>query len=142
MSDDKIMVWRKNNEELEAKNMRVSVKYGGGSIMIWCCIAACEVGKLRVIYGNVDRFKCLQVLKDSVKESAKTSDIELSCQFSQSDDPKHKSRIVQEWLLRHCPKVVGTTPHFLDFNIIENICDILNDNIRKHQISKEQRMSP
>lgn len=139
-SDGKIRVWRKKNEELKAINVRASVKHGGGSIMVWGCMAASGVGKLQILDGNMDRFKYLQVLKDNLKESAKTLGIEQSFQFYQDNDPKHKSRVVQEWLLYNCPKVIDTPPQSPDLNVIENLWDLLDDKIRKRQISNKEQL--
>ncbi|GBN48640.1 hypothetical protein AVEN_247046-1, partial [Araneus ventricosus] len=39
-SDGRIMVWRRKNEELNPKNLVGTVKYGGGSVLVWGCISA------------------------------------------------------------------------------------------------------
>ena len=50
-SDGKTMVWRKPNEELKGKYITPTVKYGGGSVMVWGCISAKGVGNLVFIDG-------------------------------------------------------------------------------------------
>ena len=41
------------------------------------------------------------------------------------DNDKHKSRIVQEYLLYKCPKVLHRSPESPDLNPIENLWDQL-----------------
>lgn len=45
-SDGKVMVWGKVNKELEKKNLRPTVKYEGGGVMVRGCMAASGVGEL------------------------------------------------------------------------------------------------
>ena len=45
-SDGRQMVWRKANEEIITKQLKPTVKHGGGSVMIWGCISASGVGEL------------------------------------------------------------------------------------------------
>ena len=55
--------------------------------------------------------------------------IRSSFEFYQDNDPKHKSRIVQEYLL-YCPKVLHSSPQSSDLNPIENLWNLLDHNIR------------
>lgn len=45
------MVWRQSNEELNIKNLRPTVKHGGGSIMVWGSMSAAGVANLQFIDG-------------------------------------------------------------------------------------------
>uniref|UniRef100_A0A034UZ64 Transposable element Tc1 transposase n=1 Tax=Bactrocera dorsalis TaxID=27457 RepID=A0A034UZ64_BACDO len=54
-SDGRSMVWRKPNKQLDVKNLRATVKHGGGSVMVWACMAATGVGNLVFIDGNMDK---------------------------------------------------------------------------------------
>ncbi|GBM50552.1 hypothetical protein AVEN_1938-1 [Araneus ventricosus] len=39
-SDERIMIWRRKNEELNPKNLVGTVKYGGGGVLVWGCMSA------------------------------------------------------------------------------------------------------
>ncbi|GFV74952.1 transposable element Tc1 transposase [Trichonephila clavipes] len=68
-SDGHQKVWRKANTALEPKNMRGTVKHGGGSIM------------------------------NNLIQRASKLGLDGSFTFQQDNDPKHTVRVVREWLL-------------------------------------------
>ncbi|GFU17598.1 transposable element Tc1 transposase [Trichonephila clavipes] len=47
-------VWRKPNTALDPKNLRPTVKHGGGSVMVWGCMASNGDGNLVFIDGIMD----------------------------------------------------------------------------------------
>ena len=50
-------VWRKDGETYSPKNTVPTVKFGGGSIMIWGCFSAKGMGKISVIDGKMNAQK-------------------------------------------------------------------------------------
>ncbi|GFU15635.1 transposable element Tc1 transposase, partial [Trichonephila clavipes] len=90
-SDEHQKVCRKANAALEPKNMRGTVKNGGGSI------------------------------KNKLSQSASKLGLDGSFPFQQDKDPKHTSRVVWEGLLYNVRKRVNTPPQSPDFNPIENL---------------------
>lgn len=64
--DSRAKVWRKINEELSIKNMIGTVKHGGGSILVWGCMAASGVGAMHVIEENtMDQDVYIRFLKEN-----------------------------------------------------------------------------
>ncbi len=53
-SDDFQHVWRRPGEEYQENCALPTVKHGGGSIMVWGCMATAGTGELRFIEGNMD----------------------------------------------------------------------------------------
>ena len=53
--------------------------------------------------------------------------------FYQDNDPKHKARIVQEFLFYNCFKLLESPLQSPDLNPIENLWDELNYNPQKKQ---------
>lgn len=138
-SDGMQYVWRKPNTELEKKNLKATVKHGGGNVMVWACMSAHGVGKLQFIEGNMDSRMYLNILKDNLIESAEMLGIKDNFRFYQDNDPKHKSGIVQTWLIWNCPHVMSPPAQSPDLNVIENLWAQLDSAVRQHQItSKEQ----
>ncbi|GFU54095.1 transposable element Tcb2 transposase [Trichonephila clavipes] len=97
-SDGHQKVWRKANAALEPKNMRGTVKHGGGSFMVWDCMPATEVGNLAVIDGIMNQYNYLNILKNNLSQSASKLGLDRSFTFQQDNDPKHTARVVREWL--------------------------------------------
>lgn len=57
------IVWRKPNTEFDVKNLRPTVKHGGGGVMVWGCMSSNGVGNLHIIDRIMDRFVYLDILK-------------------------------------------------------------------------------
>lgn len=139
-SDGQTMVWRKPNTELQPQNLRGTVKHGGGSVMVWGCISSKGVGKLVFIDGIVDKYKYLDILNNNLLQSAHQMGIKNSFKFYQDNDPKHQSRLVQEFLLYKCPKILHPPPQSPDLNPIENLWDELDRKIRMTPITNKAQL--
>jgi len=48
-----------------------------------------------------------------------------SFKFYQDNDPKHKSRIMQEYLLYNCPKILHSPSQSPDLNPIEKFMEFI-----------------
>lgn len=75
--------------------MMGTVKHGGGSVLVWGCMAASGVGKLVFIDGIMDRFVYLNILKNNLHASAAKLGIGMSFAFQQDNDPKHIALIIK-----------------------------------------------
>ena len=120
-ADGQRFVWREPNTQLREKNLKPTVKHGGGSIIFWGCMSASGVGKLHFIDGIMDKNMYLDILKKNVKESAAKLGISDRFCFYQDNDPKHSAWIVKQWLLYNCPKVIKTPAQSPDLNVIEHL---------------------
>lgn len=64
-------MWRKSNENLlEKKNLRPTVKHRYGSVMLWGCMSVAGTEILCFISDNVDRMLYLAITKQSLVQSA------------------------------------------------------------------------
>ncbi|KAJ4437764.1 hypothetical protein ANN_13702 [Periplaneta americana] len=95
-SDGRQMVWRKPKEEMKTKNLRATVKHGGGNVMIWGCMSASGVGEFVFIEDIIKKEDYLHLLQHNLVKSAEKLGIEKEFMFYQDNDPKHNSYIVQE----------------------------------------------
>lgn len=136
-SDGRHLVWRKPGEALKQRNLRATVKHGGGSVMVWGCMSANGVGNVAIIPGIMDRFVYLNILKANLIQSAEKLGIAGDFSFYQDNDPKHSARVVQEWLLYNTPKVLKTPPQSPDLNPIEHLWHHLEQRIRQYHISNK-----
>ncbi len=79
-SDGVKHVWRQPDEEYKDKCILPTVKYGGGSVMVWGCMSAAGTGELQFIEGTMNANMYCDILKQSKI-------------ISQHDnDPKHTSK--------------------------------------------------
>ncbi|KAK3550665.1 hypothetical protein QTP70_002365 [Hemibagrus guttatus] len=62
-------VWRKSNTAFQKKNIIPTVKYGGGSVMVWGCFAASGPGRLAVVNGTMNSAVYQKILKENVRPS-------------------------------------------------------------------------
>lgn len=63
---------RKENTAFQHKNLILSVKHGGASIMVWACFAASGPGQLAIIDGTINSELYQQILKDNIRTSVRT----------------------------------------------------------------------
>ncbi len=73
-----------------------TVKYGGGSVMVWGCFAASGPGRLAVINGTMDSAVYQKILKDNVWPSVRDLKLKRTCVLQQDNDPKHTSKSTSE----------------------------------------------
>ena len=55
-SDGKVMIWRIAREGFDPNCTILTIKQGGGSVMIWGCFTRQGVGKLYVLDRIMDKF--------------------------------------------------------------------------------------
>lgn len=139
-SDGKQLVWRKANTEFEPQNVTKTVKHGGGSLQVWGCFSAQGVGTLVFIERIMDQYVYLEILQNNLLQSAEKLGILDSFVFYQDNDPKHKARLVMEWLLYRCPHRLDTPPQSPDCNPIENVWDYLDRKLRESPIRSKAHL--
>ncbi|GFX08436.1 transposable element Tcb1 transposase [Trichonephila clavipes] len=85
------------------KNLRSTVKHGGGSVMVWGCMASNGVGNLVFIDGIMDPKLYIDILNNNLKESAKELGLDGNFIFQQDNDSKHTADTLC------CPEAGGPT---------------------------------
>ena len=68
-SDGHKWVWKKAGEGLSDRLVEGTVKFGGGSLMMWGCMTWQGVGYATKIDGRMDGDLYLQILKDELQDS-------------------------------------------------------------------------
>jgi hypothetical protein len=61
--------WKKAGEGLNDRLVQGTVKFGGGSMMVWGCITWQGVGYLAKIDGRMDADLYLQILEDDLHKT-------------------------------------------------------------------------
>ncbi|GBM03653.1 Transposable element Tcb1 transposase [Araneus ventricosus] len=122
------------------KYLRPTVKHGGGSVMVWGCKASNRVGNLVFIDGIMNHMIYLDILHNSLKESAKNLGLDGNFIFQHDNDPKHTARNVKMWCIFHCKQQLHTPPQSPDNNVIENLWATLETAVEKHKIRNKAHL--
>ena len=92
-SDGRKWVWKKPGEALSGRIIEPTLKFGGGSLMIWGCFTWNGVGYACKIDGKMDADLYCQILEDDLQKTIDYYGLEAdNIIFQQDNDPKHTSK--------------------------------------------------
>ncbi|KAK3548008.1 hypothetical protein QTP70_002313 [Hemibagrus guttatus] len=112
-------IWDKSNTAFQKKNIIPTVKYGGGSVMVWGCFAASGPGRLAVINGTMNSAVYQKILKENVRPSVCDLKLKRTWVLQQDNDPKYTSKSTSEWLKKNKMKTSEWPSQSPDLNPIE-----------------------
>ncbi|KAK3562781.1 hypothetical protein QTP86_008381 [Hemibagrus guttatus] len=104
---------------VKKKNIIPTVKYGGGSVMVWGCFAASGPGRLAVINGTMNSAVYQKILKENVRPSVCDLKLKRTWVLQQGNDSKHISKSTSEWLNKNKMKTLEWPSQSPDLNPIE-----------------------
>ncbi|KAK3521514.1 hypothetical protein QTP70_008596 [Hemibagrus guttatus] len=104
---------------VKKKIITPTVKYGGGSVMVWGCSAASGPGRLAVINGTMNSAVYQKILKENVRPSVCDLKLKRMWVLQQDNDPKNTSKSTSEWLKKNKMKTLEWPSQSPDLNPIE-----------------------
>jgi hypothetical protein len=85
---------KKAGDPLEEREVKGTVKFRGGSLMVWGCMGWNEVGILCEVEGRMNAEQYVFILEECLLRSMEESDVdEEDITFQQDNDPKHTSKL-------------------------------------------------
>jgi len=92
-NDKRVRVWRGTGERYRTECLKPTMKFGGGSVMVWGCMSWSGVGPLVVVDGTLDQNRYISILSDHAAPYLKQVDEQCHGVIFQDDNaPCHAVR--------------------------------------------------
>lgn len=118
--------WKRPDDKLQFHHLDLTLKHGGGSLMMWGCITYNGPGYACQIYdGTMKKEDYIHILETSLKDTLDWYGYDPeNIYFQQDKDPKHTAKATKQWFKDNNFNVDWTyswPPQSPDLNPIEHV---------------------
>src|SRR5579871_5346220 len=105
---------------MNSRYIKQTVKYGGGSLMVWGCMITEGPGYLCQIDGNMDQYLYKNILEDELWNTIEYYNLDSNgIIFQQDNDSKHTAKSIKEWFAEQSFKILNWPVQSPDLNLME-----------------------
>lgn len=124
-------------EEFKPYCLNLSVKHPL-HVMIWGCIAASGVGRIKIIQGMMNAKQYMEVLESTLLPSVHQL-VRKDFFFQDDNAPCHRAKSVKQWMKNHRIRLLDWPAQSPDLNPIENVWSKIGYEIsKKHPTNKRE----
>ena len=110
--DGRQWVWKRPSEPMTGRSIQPTIKFRGGSLMMWGCMTAKGVGYATRVDGGMDAQLYVRILEDELQETIDYYDLDRrTIIFHQDNDRKHTANITQECFKKKGIKLLKWPSH-------------------------------
>ncbi|KAM7391278.1 hypothetical protein PAMP_021978 [Pampus punctatissimus] len=132
--------WRPG-EAYKPQCLAPTVKFGGGSVMIWEDFSKAEIGQIRLCERCMNQATYKVILEENLLPSALTMfPNSEDCFFQQDNAPCHTAGPINEWMKDDQIKSLSWPAQSPDLNPIENLWNVINRKMDGHKPSNKAEL--
>lgn len=113
--------WLKPGTTHHLANTILTVKHGGGTIMLWRCCLAAGPGRPVRVEGKTNAATYRDILVDNLHQKALDLRLVRRFIFLKDDAPKQSAKITKEWLQDHSVNIFECPSQNPVLNLIEHL---------------------